>query len=96
MTYDIQIDVETTEFLQSQDEKTQSIIKTNLRKLEDEPYPSPEAGSGDREKVTVNGEEIYRIHISRSYTAFYVINEEEKQVIITEIVDIATAHKMYD
>jgi len=71
-------------------------IKQNLRKLKDEPHPSPEAQSGDREKVTINGEEVYRMHISRSYTAFYVIKEDEEQVIVTDIVDIDAAHKMYD
>jgi len=96
MTYEVRIDVDATEFLNSQDDKTQSIIKDNLGKLKEEPYPSPEAQSGDREKVTVNGEEIYRMHISRSYTAFYVINEDEERVIITDIVDIDAAHKMYD
>lgn len=96
MTYEIRIGLDAAEFLGSQDEKTQSIIKKNLRKLKGEPYPSPEARSGDREKVTVNSEEIYRMHISRSYTAFYVINEDKQQVVVTDIVDIDTAHKMYD
>lgn len=96
MTYELRIDLEAAEFLSSQDEKTQDIIKNNLKKLEDEPYPSPNAQSGDREKVTVNSEEVYRMHISRSYTAFYIIEKGDKQVIITDIVDIDTAHKMYD
>ncbi|WP_414837081.1 type II toxin-antitoxin system RelE family toxin [Candidatus Nanohalococcus occultus] len=95
MTYEVRLDLDAAEFLNSQDEKTQSIIKKNLSKLKDEPYPSPEAQSGDREKVTVNCEEVYRIHISRSHTAFYIFNEED-QVIVTDIVDIDTAHKMYD
>ena len=96
MTYEVRIDVEVADFLNSQDEKTQSIIKNNLSKLKDEPYPSPEAQSGDREKVTVNGEEVYRMHISRSYTAFYIVNKDKDQVVVTDIVDIDTAHKMYD
>ena len=96
MTYEVRIDVDSADFLNSQDEKTQSIIKDHLGKLKEEPYPSPEARSGDREKVTVNEEKVYRLHISRSYTAFYVINEEKDQVIVTDIVDIDTAHKMYD
>ena len=96
MKYEVRIDVDAADFLHSQDEKTRSIIKQNLGKLEDEPHPSPEAQSGDREKVTVNGEEVYLMHISRSYTAFYVINEDKQQVVVTDIVDIDTAHKMYD
>ena len=96
MTYEVRIDVDAADFLNSQDEKTQSIIKDNLGKLKDEPYPSPKAQSGDREKVTVNGEEVYRMHISRSYTAFYVVDDKDEQVVVTDIVDIDTAHKMYD
>lgn len=96
MTYEVRIDIDAADFLNSKGEKTQSIIKENLGKLEENPYPSPEAQSGDREKVTVNGEKVYRMHISRSYTAFYVVDEEEEQVIVTDIVDIDTAHKMYD
>lgn len=94
--YELRIDLEAAEFLSSQDEKTKRIIKNNLEKLEEEPYPSPNTKSGDKEKVTVNSKEIYRMHISRSYTAFYVIEEGDNQVIITDIVDIDTAHKMYD
>lgn len=56
----------------------------------------PEAQYVDREKVTVNGEEVYRMYISRSYTAFYIIKKQAKKVIVTDIVDIDTAHKMYD
>ena len=93
MTYNVRIYVDASEFLKSLDSKTQRIIKSNLKKLENQPHDSPEAQSGDREKVSVNGEEIYGMHISRSYTAFYTINEEPEQVIIT---DIDTAHKMYD
>jgi mRNA-degrading endonuclease RelE of RelBE toxin-antitoxin system len=96
MTYEIRIDVDAAEFLNTKDHKTQSIIKDNLRKLSDEPYPSPEAQSGDRERVTVNGEEVYRMHISRTYTAFYIVHEEKEHVVVTDIVDIDTAHKMYN
>jgi mRNA-degrading endonuclease RelE of RelBE toxin-antitoxin system len=96
MTYEIRIDTEALDFLESLDDKSSRIIKNNLQKLEEEPYPSPDASTGDREEVTVRGEKTFRMHISRSYTAFYNINENLKQVIITEIVDIDKAHKMYD
>jgi mRNA-degrading endonuclease RelE of RelBE toxin-antitoxin system len=66
MTYEIRIDVDAAEFLNTQDHKTQPIIKDNLRKLSDGSGPSLEAQSGDRERVTVYGEEVYRMHISRT------------------------------
>ena len=64
--------------------------------MEDEPYPRPNNKLGDTEKVTVDGEEYYRLHISRSHTAFYRVKESESQVHVINIVDIDTAHKMYD
>ena len=51
MTYEVRIDQDALEFLQSLDQKSRRIIKDNLGKLEEEPYPSPNASSGDREKV---------------------------------------------
>ncbi|MFB6144487.1 MAG: hypothetical protein ABEJ98_04210 [Candidatus Nanohaloarchaea archaeon] len=60
MTYEVRIDVDAADFLNFKDEKMHSIIRDNLGKLKDEPYPSPQAQSDDREKVTVNGEEVYR------------------------------------
>ncbi|MFB6190253.1 MAG: type II toxin-antitoxin system RelE/ParE family toxin [Candidatus Nanohaloarchaea archaeon] len=96
MTFEARLDLEAAEFLESLDSKSQKIIKKNLRKLEEDPHPRPQNSLGDVEKVTVGGEEVYRMHISRTYTAFYVIKDQEQQVIVTEIVDIDTAHKMYD
>lgn len=96
MTYDVRLDTGAAEYLDSLDSKSKRIVKDNLRKLEEDPYPRPQNSIGDVEKVTVNGEETYRMHISRKYTAFYVIEEEREQVIVTEITDIDSAHKMYD
>ncbi|WP_233560654.1 type II toxin-antitoxin system RelE/ParE family toxin [Halobellus sp. Atlit-38R] len=70
-------------------------MKDNLRKLEEEPYPRPGSGSGDREKLHVDGEEMYRLHIGRTHTAFYVVLDEDQQVRVVEIVDIDEAHKRY-
>jgi mRNA-degrading endonuclease RelE of RelBE toxin-antitoxin system len=94
--YDIRIDLDAREFLESLEGKSRRIIKSNLKKLEDDPYPRPQNAIGDVEKVEVNGEEIFRMHISRSFTAFYVINEDHERVVVTDIVDIDKAHKMYD
>jgi len=94
--YEIRIDIEAKEHLGSLDEKSNRIIKDNLGKLIDDPYPRPQNSIGNVEKVGVGGEEAYRMHISRNFTAFYTVNEEEKQVVVFDIVDIDKAHKMYD
>jgi len=63
--------------------------------LADDPYPRPGAGSGDKEKLVVDGEEIYRLHIGRTHTAFYDILENQQEVRIVDVMDIDEAHKRY-
>jgi mRNA-degrading endonuclease RelE of RelBE toxin-antitoxin system len=74
-------------------EKTRWIIKTALKRLEEDPFPGTQ---GDKEKLVLKGGVIiYRLHISRRYTVFYEINNEEKLVIVQEILPIEQAHKRY-
>ena len=88
MTYKVTILPEVKEFVRTQDEKSRRIIRKNLAKLE---HPHPGEGIGDKERLPVEGEMIYRLHIGRTWTAFYIIMEEEARVI--EILPIAEAHK---
>ena len=83
------------EFLADTDEKTDRIVRHNLEKLADEPYPRPGTGTGDREKLLVDGQEMYRLHISRTYTALYTIQEDKEEVRVREILPIDDAHKRY-
>lgn len=39
--------------------------------------------------------EGYRMHISRTWTALYTVEEDESQVLVHEITDIDDAHKRY-
>jgi mRNA interferase RelE/StbE len=74
-------------------DKTRRIIKTALKRLEEDPFPG---NPGNKEKLVLQGEIIiYRLHISRSYTVFYEIDKEEKRVIVQEILPIEQAHKKY-
>ncbi len=74
-------------------DKTRRIIKIALERLEKDPYPGTH---GDKEKLVLKGGGvIYRLHISRSYTAFYDIEKEKKMVIVQEILPIDQAHKKY-
>ncbi|GAA0718997.1 mRNA-degrading endonuclease RelE of RelBE toxin-antitoxin system [Halorubrum trapanicum] len=95
MSYNVLLADDAREYVSALDEKSTRIVKENLRKLAEEPYPRPGAGSGDREKLTVDGEEIYRLHIGRTHTAFYDVLEEKEEVRVVEIVDIDEAHKRY-
>lgn len=92
-TYSVLLGDQPREYLAALDEKSQRIVKDNLGKLAENPYPG--SGRGDKEKLVVDGEELFRLHIGRTHTAFYVILEEEHQVRVIEITDIEDAHKRY-
>ncbi len=91
--YEVCLSKDSEAFLNSLDKKSSRICGNNLEKLKENPYPGK--GKGDKEKILVEGEEIYRLHIGRSYTAFYIILEEEKIVRVIEILPIDKAHKKY-
>lgn len=91
--FEVEIAPQVASFLQILDDKSRRICKDNLKKLAKGPYPG--RGQGDKERLFVRGEELYRMHISRSYTAFYVILEKEKLVRVLELLPIEDAHKKY-
>lgn len=93
MSYSVLLADEARAYLQALNEKSQRIIKDNLRKLADDPYPG--AGKGDKEKLVVDGEEVFRLHIGRTHTTFYDIVENDDQVKVVDIMDIDEAHKRY-
>lgn len=91
--YDVFISDEIIEFLSLADEKTERICRDKLAILTE---PHPGKGRGDKEQLPIDGErDRYRLHISRTYTAFYTIEDEENTVKVLEITDIADAHKRY-
>lgn len=92
MSYQVVLSDEAVDFLHSLDDKSRSICKNNLQKLSS-PYPG--RGSGDKERLVIGGKDRYRLHIGRTYTAFYIIDEKEKIVRVVEILSIESAHKKY-
>lgn len=92
-SYRVLLSPEVSEFIRTKDTKTRKIIKENLKKLEENPYPG--RGRGDKEGLPIEGKKRFRMHIGRSWTAFYSILEDEKEVRITEILPIDEAHKKY-
>lgn len=93
MKYEVLITPEINDFIRSMDEKTRRIIKENLRKLGENPYPG--RGSGDKERLPIEGEKRFRMHIGRTWTVFYSILEGDKEVRVSEILPIDEAHKKY-
>jgi len=62
-----------------------------LKTLQDDPYPG-----SDRERLHVHGrEDTYLLHISRTFTAFYRIHEQELEVHVLAVMSIGQAHKRY-
>lgn len=61
MTYNVKLARDIYQEISLMDKKTISIIKKNLRKLKDNPYPG--RGIGDKEKLFIGGKERYRMHI---------------------------------
>ena len=92
-TYRVQVSRAVEAFLEAMDEKSRRICSSNLLKLARGPYPG--RGPGDKEKLPVRGEEVYRLHIGRRYTAFYVILEANQLVRVLELLPIDQAHKKY-
>ncbi len=95
MSYNVLLADQPREYISALDDKSTRIVKDNLRKLEDDPYPRPESGSGDKEKIVVDGEQMYRLHISRTHTAFYIIAEAKNEIRVLEILPIDEAHERY-
>ncbi|MFH1773586.1 MAG: type II toxin-antitoxin system RelE/ParE family toxin [Methanobacteriota archaeon] len=93
MSYKVLIDRRALEYVHSLPPKSQRIVKDNLRKLEENPYPG--IGQGDKEKLVHRGDSLYRMHIARSFTAFYRIYDKEKEVRILKVMTIEQAHKEY-
>lgn len=95
MAYQVLLGDQPRDFLDGADEKTERIVKDHLQSLAEEPHPRPDAGKGDREQLPVDGRELYRMHISRTYTALYTIEESDSAVRVREILPIDDAHKRY-
>jgi mRNA-degrading endonuclease RelE of RelBE toxin-antitoxin system len=68
------------DFLNTLPEKSQRIVTAKLAILQTDPYP----GSGeDKERLNMDGMEVFRLHIGRTFTAFYLIHTDMNQVEIT-------------
>lgn len=90
MTYKILISKRALKFLNSITEKSQRIIRDELQILYEDPYPGKR---GDKERLDLSDYELYRLHISRTFTVFYRIYA--KEVKILDITTIEEAHKRY-
>jgi mRNA-degrading endonuclease RelE of RelBE toxin-antitoxin system len=94
MSYAVLLHPDVDAFLSDDlDEKSERICRENLGYLAENPYPGQ--GRGDKERLPIDGEQRYRIHVGRTWTAFYSIVEDEGEVRVAEILPIDEAHKRY-
>lgn len=92
VAFQIVISKDALNFINSLPQKSHRIVIEKCKALADDPFP----GQGDREMIQCKGhKEIYRLHISRSYTAFYKIYKDEKIVKILDVMIIERANKVY-
>ena len=92
VNFHVLIDEDAQKFLDDLPRKSNRIVKDKLKLLEEDPFPGKH---GDKELLHFSDYDAYRMHIARSYTAFYRIFNEEKIVRILWLGTIEQAHKMY-
>jgi mRNA interferase RelE/StbE len=93
LTFDVKVRNTADAFIGTVPEKSRRIIKSALKCLEENPYPG---SGGEKDKLFLDGgREIYRIHIARTYTAFYRGDKENRMVKVHDILTIGQAHKKY-
>ena len=92
MTNKVLIEKAALVFIEDLPEKSRRIVKDKLKILQKNPYPGKD---GDKELLNLPDYELYRIHIARSYTAFYTIDKDTSTVTIMDIMTTEKAHKKY-
>lgn len=89
--FTILIEKKAREYLQKLPVKTRRIIVEKIQELQINPF-----SGGNKERIEYHKPPaVYRLHISRSYTVFYLIDEEKEVVKIEKIETIEKAHKTY-
>lgn len=89
--FTVLIERKAQEFLKRLPKKTRRIVVEKIQELADDPFPG-----GNKEKLEYpHPPAVYRLHISRSFTVFYIIEHQESIVKIEKIVTIERAHKEY-
>jgi len=93
LPYTLKIERKANRFYHALDEKSQRIVKNHLDRLKSDPLPG---SFGDKEKLILPGGEVtYRMHIGRTFTIFYDIDEDTSTVFINILTTIEEAHKRY-
>ena len=74
--YSVLINRDAQKYVDSLTEKSRRLVKKKLEMLKDNPHP----GRADKKKLQLPNYDLFQMHVSRSYTIFYRIYDEEKTV----------------
>ena len=89
--FTIVIERRAREFVKRLPPKTRRIVVEKILELKEDPFPG-----GNKEKLEYpRPPAVYRLHIGRSFTVFYIIEREASVVKIEKIMTIEKAHKEY-
>ncbi len=92
VAYQLVIRKKALEFVNALPSKSQRAVIEKCKTLADNPF----SGQGDKEIIHRKGhDDIYRLHILKSYTALYKIYKNENMAKILDITTIEQAHKIY-
>ena len=91
MTFTVHLREEADNALQSLSKSDYDLCFAKLNALAENPYPGV---GGDKEKLE-GRKNLYRIHLSRTFTAIYQIDKKKKRVCIKFFGRIGKAHKEY-
>ena len=93
MTFEVKVRNTADAFIGTVPEKSRRITRNALQGLCENPFPG---SGGDKERLVLrDGRVIYRLHIARTYTAFYSVDDHNRIVRVHEILPIEQAHKKY-
>ncbi len=89
--FDIVIERKAQDFLKKLPVKSRHIVVNKILELKEDPYPG-----GNKERLSYpHPPAVYRLHVGRSYTVFYLIENENNLVKIEKIMTIERSHKEY-
>lgn len=89
--FTIVIEKKAEKFLNNLPQKVRRIVVEKILELKEDPFPG-----GNKEKLEYHHPPaVYRLHVSRSFTVFYIIETDEHLIKIEKIRTIERAHKEY-
>lgn len=93
MTFEVRVRKPVATFLDALPEKSRRIVTAALKDLGENPFPGI---GGNKELLTLSGgRQVYRVHIARTFTAFYGVDTDSGIVSVYEVLAIEQAHKRY-